>query len=259
MTRHEPRIPESASRFATVLRILTAAVFALGTDAALAYRPFDSTDAAVADAGEFELELGPLGRIQEGSDKFRVAPAVVANFGLSGERELVLQGQRQAALQDTPGESRTAIVDTGLFVKQMLREGVLQDQPGPSVATEYGLLLPTVHGESGTGFSAAGIVSQRSDAGTIHLNSSFSWTRSHEPGLFVGVILEGPYSWAVRPVAEVFGEKISGSPRTESLLVGAIWNVARDLSFDIGIRGARAGSEAVHEIRAGLTWSFSSK
>lgn len=238
--------------------ILGTLVLALGADAALAYRPFDSTDAAVVDQREFELELGPLGRIREGSENFRVAPAVVANFGLSGKNELVLQGQRQTALQDTPGESRTAIVDTGLFVKQMLRDGVLQDRPGLSVATEYGLLLPAVHAESGTGFSAAGIVSQRSDAGTIHLNSSFSRTRSHEPSLFMGVILEGPYSWVVRPVAEVFGEKVSGKPRTESLLVGAIWKAGRDWSLDFGIREARTGSEAIHEIRAGLTWSLSS-
>jgi hypothetical protein len=230
----------------------------LGTDAALAYRPFDSTDADVAEAGVFELELGPLGRIREGPEKFRVAPAVVANFGLSGERELVLQGQRQTALQEVSGEPRTSIVDTGLFIKQVLRQGVLQDTPGPSVATEVGLLLPTVNGESGTGFSAAGIVSQRSDAGTVHLNSSFSWTRSHEPDLFVGVILEGPYSWAVRPVAEVSGEKTSGGARTQSVLAGAIWRLRRDLSFDFGIREARAGNEAIHEIRAGLTWSFSS-
>jgi len=186
----------------SALRILGAVALTLATDAALAYRPFDSTDAAVVDAGEFELELGPLGWIREGPEKFRVAPAVVANFGFSGDRELVLQGQRQIALQEVPGEQRTEIVDTGLFVKQMLREGVLQEKPGPSVATEYGLLLPTVNGEPGTGFSVAGIASQRSDAGTIHLNSAFSWTRSHEPDLFLGVILEGPYSWAVRNDAQ---------------------------------------------------------
>ncbi|HMH19589.1 MAG TPA: hypothetical protein VK572_15740 [Burkholderiales bacterium] len=259
MTRRDPGIRKGTARVAAAaLRILGALFLTLATDAALAYRPFDSTDADVAEPGVFELELGPLGRIREGPEKFRVAPAVVANFGLSGERELVLQGQRQTALQEVPGEPRTSIVDTGLFVKQVLRDGVLQDKPGPSVATEVGLLLPTVNGESGAGFSAAGIVSQRSDAGTIHLNSSFAWTRSHEPDLFVGVILEGPYSWEVRPVAEVSGEKISGIARTESVLVGAIWKLRQDLSFDFGIREARAGSEAIHEIRAGLTWSFSS-
>jgi len=234
-------------------------ILATAPDAALAYRPFDSTDAAVVDAGEFELELGPLGQIREASEKFRVAPAVVANFGFSGERELVLQGQRQIALQEVPGEPRTAIVDTGLFVKQVLREGVLQEKPGPSVATEYGFLLPTVNGEHGTGFSVAGIVSQRFEAGTIHLNSALAWTRSREPDLFLGVILEGPYSWTVRPVAEVFSEETRGSPRTDSMLLGVIWRAKEDLSLDFGVREARAGDVAIHELRAGLTWSFSTR
>src|SRR5713101_4587943 len=78
---------------------------------ALAYRPFDSTDADVAHAGEFELELGPVGRLQEGSRKFLVAPAVIANIGFSGDRELVIQGQREVAIDAEPGESRTALVD----------------------------------------------------------------------------------------------------------------------------------------------------
>ena len=240
-------------------RILLAMMALTYCGYALAYRPFDSTDAAVVDAGEFELELGPLGQIREGSERFRVAPAVVANFGFSGERELVLQGQRQTALQEVPGEPRTAIVDTGLFVKQVLRGGVLQEKPGPSVATEYGFLLPTVNGEHGTGFSVAGIVSQRFEAGTIHLNSALAWTRSHEPDLFLGVILEGPYSWTVRPVAEVFSEETRGSPRTDSMLLGAIWRAKEDLSLDFGVREARAGDVAIHELRAGLTWSFSTR
>jgi hypothetical protein len=33
---------------------------------AFAYRPFDSTDAAVAAKGEVELELGPLGFLRTG-------------------------------------------------------------------------------------------------------------------------------------------------------------------------------------------------
>ena len=37
---------------------------------AFAYRPFDSTDAAVAAKGEVELELGPLGFLKTGPDRF---------------------------------------------------------------------------------------------------------------------------------------------------------------------------------------------
>jgi len=228
----------------------------LVSESAFAYRPFDSTDADVVKQGEFELELGPIGRRHEDSKRIEIAPAVIGNFGLPGDRELVIQGQREVTLDREPGAPRSAIVDNGVFIKQVLRQGVLQDASGPSIATEYGLLLPSVHGAKGTGLSVAGIVSQRSAAVSLHFNAALAWTREHEPDLFLGAILEGPYSWAVRPIAEVFGEQASGSPRTTSMLVGAIWRVRDGLSFDVGVRKAHDGSETVHELRLGLTWTF---
>ena len=224
---------------------------------ALAYRPFDSTDAAAAAAGEFELELGPAGSLREGSQRSLVAPAAIANLGISGDREIVLQGQRQTLLDASDPGPRTSVVDTGLFVKQVLRRGVLQEQAGPSVATEYGFLLPTLHGEKGTGFSTAAILSQRSDMGSVHLNSVLSETRSHHADLFLGAIVEGPYAWAVRPVAEIFGEQQSGGPRTISRLVGAIWRLRENLALDLGVRQARSGADDIREVRLGLTWSVS--
>ena len=240
-------------------RLCAALVLAMLSAPALAYRPFDSTDADVAGPGEFELELGPIGWLREGADRFRVAPAVVANFGLPWKSELVLEGERQVALNPVPGEPSTSLVDTGVFVKTVLREGSLQDARGPSVAAEYGLLLPEVHGQSGTGASLAGIVSQRWEAGTLHLNAALAWNREHEPDLFLGAILEGPAAWSVRPVAEVFGEQASGSPRTSSGLVGAIWRARDDLTLDFGLRYAHAGDELVREVRLGLTWTLSFK
>jgi len=243
-----------------MIRVLAMAVLQLVyAQSALAYRPFDSTDADVAHAGEVELELGPVGRLREGSKRFLVAPAVIANIGFSADRELVIQGQREVALDREPGEPRSALVDNGAFIKQVLRRGVLQDEAGPSVATEYGVLLPSVHGEHGTGFSIAGIVSQRWEVATVHLNAALARTREHEPDVFLGAILEGPYSWRVRPVAEVFTEQARGSARINSRLVGAIWRVRDGLSFDVGLRSAQAGGEPIHELRLGLTWAFSLK
>jgi len=63
---------------------LIAAFVALGwAPNAAAYRPFDSTDASVAEAGKLELELGPIGYLAEGRAHFLVAPALIANLGLS--------------------------------------------------------------------------------------------------------------------------------------------------------------------------------
>jgi hypothetical protein len=237
------------------LYVLVALLLAIGPEYALGYRPFESTDADVAARGEFELEFG-LGRVSQGAKRIQIAPEVVANFGLQGDRELVIQGHREVALNRESGEPRTSVVENGVFVKQVLRKGVLQEASGPSIATEYGLLLPSVHGAKGTGFSVAGIVSQRSDAGTVHLNAALAQTREHEPDLFAGAIFEGPYTWAVRPVAEVFTEKASGSARITSRLVGAIWRVRDGLSFDAGVRRAHDGNENVHELRVGLTWTI---
>lgn len=234
-----------------------AALLALAQTSAWAYRPFDGTDADVAKPGELEVELGPVGRLREGGRRFLVAPAAVANFGLSGERELVIEGRREVARQAEPGEPHSALVDDGVFIKQVLRNGVLQEASGPSVATEYGVLLPDVHGEHGTGLSVAGIVSQRTDAATVHLNGALAVTREHEPDAFLGVIVEGPYAWQLRPVAELFTERARAAERIDSALLGAIWRVRDDLSLDAGLRSARAGGEAVHEVRIGLTWAFS--
>jgi hypothetical protein len=242
-----------------IARITAAVLLAMLTAPALAYRPFDSTDADVAGLGEFELELGPIGWLREGNSSFRVAPAVVANLGLPWRSELVLEGQRQVALDPAPGEPSSSIVDTGVFIKTVLREGALQDSGGPSIAAEYGLLLPEVHGESGTGASLAGIVSQRWKAGTLHLDAELAWNRNHEPDVFLGAILEGPYSWSVRPVAEIFGEQASGGPRTSSALVGAMWRAREDLMLDLGLRFAHSGDDLVREVRLGLTWSYSFK
>jgi hypothetical protein len=240
-----------------IRRLFTVLFIAMLARPALAYRPFDSTDAGVAGPGEFELELGPVGWLSEGADRFRVAPAVVANLGLPWRSELVLEGQREVGLDPAPGTPQSSIVDTGVTVKTVLREGVLQDATGPSVAAEYGLLLPEVHGDPGTGASVAGIVSQRWETGTLHLNAAFAWNREHEPDLFLGAILEGPYSWPLRPVAEIFGEQASGGPRTTSALVGAIWRARDDLTFDVALRYARVDEEIVREVRLGLTWTFS--
>jgi hypothetical protein len=240
------------SRGAFVLLVLMLTL----PDRVLAYRPFDSTDADVAPAGEFELELGPVGRLHRGERKFLVSPAAVANIGLAGDRELVIEGRREVPLNRNEGEPRSVLEDNGAFIKQVLRRGALQGESGPSLATEYGLLLPSIPGH-GTGFQIAGIASQRWEAGTVHLNAAAARTREHEPDLFLGAIFEGPSRWALRPVAEIFTEKAAGSARIDSRLVGAIWKASDGLTFDVGVRHAQSGPVPVHELRVGLTWSFS--
>jgi hypothetical protein len=205
-----------------------------------------------------EIELGPLGFVKEGAERFLVTPGVVINWGLADRWELVLEGRHFVKLAENDDTPRSRIEDSALSVKTVLREGTLQERTGPSVATEVGALLPTIGGDdSGMGAEGSLIVSQRWPDLTVHLNAALAWTRAHRPGFFGGTILEVHDAWAVRPVAEVFVEAERDVPTAVSGLVGAIWRVRDGLSIDAGLRLARAGGVNTTEIRAGLTWAFS--
>jgi hypothetical protein len=141
-------------------------------------------------------------------------------------------------------------------LKQVHRRGSLQGESGVSIASECGWLLPTIHGGSGNGLACAAIVSQRWAAGTVHLNGLLGRTRDHEWNRFLGVIVEGPYEWPLRPVAEIFHESDSGGGWVTSGLTGAIWHTRENLSFDFGVRTARTNGPSVTEVRAGFTWAF---
>jgi hypothetical protein len=225
----------------------------IAPDVAFAYRPFDGTDAAVADPGEMEIEFQPAGALWSHEQKTLVAPATVLNFGLAKDWEAVLEGRLETPFSPT---GPTILTDGGAFLKHVLRQGVLQDQAGPSIATEFGILLPDSIGNSGFGASVAGIISQRWDWGTAHLNIAGALTRDQHADVFTGIILEGPYKWTVRPVAEFFYEEEFGQFHTISALIGAIWQVRDNLSFDIGFRHAITNGASVNEIRAGLTIGF---
>src|SRR6202040_2093059 len=220
---------------------------------ALAYRPFDGTDAAVAAPGEVEIELQPAGRLRDESGTSLIAPATVFNYGFIEGWEAVLEGLGQTRLSPSGPSGLTA---AGAFLKYVVRPGSLQDKIGPSVATEFGVLLPDGTGGSGVGASLAGIVSQRWDWGTIHLNAETALTREHHGDLFLGGIIEGPSKWAIRPVAEFFYENEFGKSETVSGLIGLIWRVRDNLSFDVGLRHALTNGHQVNEVRAGLTFGF---
>ena len=223
---------------------------------ARAYRPFNSTDAAVAGRGEIELEVGPAGFLEEGSDRWLVAPALILNWGFARDWEAVLEARHLIRLGAVGSGRRLSVEDAALSLKTVLRDGVLQEGSGVSVASELSALLPSVDGETGAGLEGAVIVSQRWEAVTLHLNGAAAWTRAHVPGFFTGLIAEGHDAWAIRPVAEVFVEGERDVPTTFSGLAGAIWRVRDNLSVDAGLRLARAGDVSIMEIRAGFTWAF---
>jgi hypothetical protein len=148
------------------LRIQCAAAFSIFLSVAtcpapaFAYRPFDGTDAAVAEPGELEVELQPAGVQQEQGTRTLIAPWTVLNFGLSEEWEAVFEGRGETPLVPS---GPTELTMGGAFLKHVVVPGSLQGKDGPSVATEFGVLLPDSTGDSGVGASWAGIISQRWD------------------------------------------------------------------------------------------------
>jgi hypothetical protein len=223
---------------------------------ALAYRPFDSTDAAVAKPLELEIEMGPLDYLVVGQTSFFIVPNLVVNLGFAPGWEAVVQGQQIVQLGPTGGQSRYSIANTQLLVKGVLRDGCLQDSPGPSVALETGLLLPTLNSDQGLGGILTVILSQRVGPATFSFDGTVLVTHTGNVGWEGGLIIEGPSSWAIRPVAELLAAHEASVGTELSLLLGAIWQFGEDFSLDAAIRGGRLGGSAVGEFRAGFTWTI---
>ena len=216
-----------------------------------AYRPFDGTDAAVAGVGEVEIELQPIGAVRTGSQTTPTGPYAIFNYGFAERWELVLQGTAQAL----PEGAGPISVPNAAFLKYVVQPGVLQDKPGPSIAMEFGPLLPP-SGGSGVGLSWTGIVSQRWEWGTVHLNMETNLTPDQHGELFFDAIIEGPNRWKVRPVFEIYSDSVVNQSQTFSALVGAIWQARDNLAFDVGLRYALLNGRPVNEVRAGVTFGF---
>jgi hypothetical protein len=81
------------------------------------YRPFVSTDAAVAEPQQAEIELGHVTRERAQAAHTFIVPRLVLNYGLVSNLELVGEFQ----LEWSP-ESEIAFVDPALSLKVVLRE-----------------------------------------------------------------------------------------------------------------------------------------
>ncbi|HEX3596984.1 MAG TPA: hypothetical protein VHU80_17865 [Polyangiaceae bacterium] len=219
---------------------------------AFAYRPFDGTDADVAERGEFELEFGPSHYYRRGERNYLIAPATVLNLGILEGTEIVVDFQDFVAL-DPDAHPRLALLGNDVLLKHVFRRGVLQGASGVSIAAEAGPLVPELDGADAFGASLDTIISYRWPALTVHFNEWAEYTRSHNPFVFTGVIVEGPHDWAVRPVAELFYSHEWDVGDEASALVGGIWTLRDSFTVDLGVRGSRVLEANAAEIRLGFT------
>jgi hypothetical protein len=235
--------------------ILCGAVLSVAWPAPVhALRPFEGTDASVAEPGVFELEFGYLGYLREGGQKSVIAPAAALNLGLESDNELVVEGRARTRLYSDLDMRRTTVQDAAICLKHVHRHGVLQDAAGPSIASECGILLPTVEGER-TGAACTGIVSQHWGQSTFHFNAAIGKNRDGNWERFLGAIVAGPSIGVARPVFETFVVRDSAGGHTESVLAGLLLPINENLAFDVALRKARTEGVGVTEIRAGFTWS----
>lgn len=220
---------------------------------AAAYRPFVSTDAAVAEPSEVEIELGYFALERTGRQNTFTTPSLVVNYGFTKHWEVV----GELRLESSPD---LEIVDPGLFVKGVLKEGLLQEKAGASIAVEAGLLLPsTLPREHHLGFEGIGIVSARLAPFTVHINGGGGVDRmgSHPFGIW-GLIGELPVIPKLRLVSEVNGESTQGEPPNNSALLGLIWQpTSAPVFLDAGIRHGLSHAAPDWQVTLGVSFGFS--
>jgi len=217
----------------------------------LAYRPFDSTDAAVADKGAFEVELSPLSYRHDDDGAVWITPSARLNYGFAEDWEAVLEGQAEHFTN-----MRSRVTEAQLDIKGVLQEGSLQEKEGWSLATEASILLPGINAQDGAGFELTGIASRRWEWGTVHLNIAAELSRDQRLGTFAGLVVEGPDAWPIRPVAEVNYQREFSTMEETSILVGAIWKVRDHLALDLGYRHAWVDRRPDEQLRAGVTFEL---
>jgi hypothetical protein len=190
----------------------------------------------VADPKEFEIELGYFNLERGRHDNTITTPSLVLNYGF------------------------VTNWDPGLFVKGVLKEGVLQDKPGLSIAVEAGVLLPsTLPHEHGVGLQAIGIVSGKVTPVTVHVNGGGGLDRDdlHPFGVW-GVIAELEVHPKLRLVGEVNGESIQDARPNNSALLGVIWQpTSANLFLDAGVRHRISQAAPEWQFTMGLTFGFS--
>src|SRR5262249_14341370 len=82
-----------------------------------------------------------------GAERALLAPDLRINYGFIPRWEAALEGKLTHGL--TAGIPGTSLVESQALLKGVLREGGLQEKPGPSIATEFGVLLPGINDQHG--------------------------------------------------------------------------------------------------------------
>lgn len=223
---------------------------------AFAYRPFISTDAAVAQKGKLEIELGLFEITRERGKNEIIVPSLRLNYGILKNWEIVGEFDVQVFKE---GEDRNLeLREPALFLKGILREGILQNKEGPSFAIEFGVLFSsTVVEERKAGLEGIAILSDNiSDLFLYHINVGGELDRENfDLNAIWGTIIEYPFEGRFRLVGEVNGTiKNSGNHEVFGL-IGFIWEI-NGVAIDFGVRKGLSDAATDWELTTGVTFSF---
>src|SRR5207248_3043104 len=95
----------------------------------LAYRPFESTDAAVAEYGKSEVELGIVDFANHRGQNTVAAPDLRYNYGFARDWEVVAEGILQVF--DSNSSRGVQLLDPRLDLKGVFVDGPLQEGRSP--------------------------------------------------------------------------------------------------------------------------------
>lgn len=227
----------------------------LGVSDAFAYRPFVSTDAAVADKNEWEIELGLFSMSHDKGQNEIFIPSFRINYGISKNWEIV--GEFDLQVYKEGKDRNSELTEPALFLKGVLHEGLLQNKEGLSFVVELGVLLPsTVEGKRKAGIEGIVVFSGKTSDLVYHFNLGGELDREEfAPHAIWGIILEYPFEGRFRLVAEANGSfKRDGHPENSGL-IGFIWE-SGGFDLDFGIRKGFSTEASDWALTTGIAISF---
>ena len=201
-----------------------------------------------------EIELGCFSVERTHSEKTFLVPQLRLNYGMVRSWEVV--GEFEVA---EPADESVQLASPGLFLKGVLKEGILQEQEGASFAVEAGPLLPsTLSGEKHLGLEGIGILSGQLFPLTYHLNIGGGLNRARaDPFVMWGLITEMPVLPNFRLVGEINGESVEKERADNSGLLGFIWKPsAANVFIDLGVRKGLSTAAPDWGVTTGVTFSY---
>lgn len=248
-----------------VLAIVALGVALTPASRARAYL-MDANDATVMDPGSIAFELQPVGYYNVLSSEnahYLIAPSIMGYVGITPDADFIFLTRGFAYLGDDPEEVPYRTWETMVAFRFLLVRGRYSTEgaEGPSIVLQGGLMIPNLEGQydgyaEQPGGSAALLLAQQWDAGTLHANVWATLTAWRSFELFAAVAMEGPPDWFIRPLVEVtyvhdtyYGDLLSGT-------IGTYIDASEDFSFELGARLGAWEDYAELEVRVSSWFDF---